>query len=346
VNAAQNIRVGTSGFTAAGWEGSFYPARMKPDGFLTFYAEHFNTVEVDSTFYRTPSPHTVSGWASRTPADFIFSVKIPQVITHEKVLAGCDAEFKQFIETMHILGEKLGPMVFQFPFFDRSVFKTRGEFFTRLTPFLKKLPHDYKFAVEIRNREWLDARLADLLREHRVALVLQDRSRMPRPTELAERFDPITMDWTYIRWLGDRKGIEQITKTWNRTVVDRTDQLASWVDFCDRTTRRGVTVYAYANNHYAGSGPSTVELFRDLWHARGLPEIGRPQRKPPTGAPRPRLLRQFLNENLLLSSLGGFAWILAHWGTRLLVALSPENLPDSQEIYPDMHLLPYTLSFC
>src|ERR1700733_9189789 len=190
---------------------------MKPPDFLGFYAEHFNTVEVDSTFYGTPSPDTVKRWASKTPSEFIFSVKIPQVITHEKILADCDAEFKQFIETMHILGAKLGPMVFQFPFFSRSVSKTQADFLARLVPFLKKLHHDYKFAVEIRNRDWLDARFGDLLREHCVALVLQDRRWMPGPTELAEEFDPITTDWTYIRWLGDRKGIEEITKTWNKT---------------------------------------------------------------------------------------------------------------------------------
>ncbi len=117
-----------------------------------------------------------NGWASKTPAGFIFSVKIPQVITHEKVLADCDAEFRQFTDTMQILGDKLGPMVFQFPFFSRSVFKNQADFLDKLAPFLKKLPHDNKFAVEIRNKDWLDARFADLLREHRVALVLQDRS--------------------------------------------------------------------------------------------------------------------------------------------------------------------------
>jgi uncharacterized protein YecE (DUF72 family) len=280
VNAAQTIRLGTSGFTAAGWEGSFYPARMKSADFLGFYAEHFNTVEVDSTFYGTPSPDTVKRWASKTPAEFIFSVKIPQVITHEKILADCDPEFQQFIDTMHILGDKLGPMVFQFPFFSRSVFKTQADFLGRLAPFLKNLPQNNKFAIEIRNKDWLDARFADLLREHRVALVLQDRSLMPGPTEFAAEFDPVTTDWTYIRWLGDRKGIEEITKTWNKTVVDRTDRLRSWVDFRDQTTNRGVTVYAYANNHYAGFSPATVELFRHLWSAKGLPEIAKPQRKP------------------------------------------------------------------
>jgi uncharacterized protein YecE (DUF72 family) len=253
---------------------------MKPADFLGFYAEHFNTVEVDSTFYGTPSPDTVKRWASKTPAQFIFSVKIPHVITHEKLLLDCDVDFKQFIDTMHILGNKLGPMVFQFPFFNRSVFNTQADFLDRLVPFLEKLPLGYKFAVEIRNKDWLDARFADLLRERGVAMVLQDRCWMPGPTEMAEAFDPITTDWTYIRWFGDRKGIEEITKTWNKTVVDRTEQLCSWVDFCGQTTKRGVTVYAYANNHYAGFSPATVELFRSLWHAKGLPEIGKPQRKP------------------------------------------------------------------
>jgi uncharacterized protein YecE (DUF72 family) len=278
--AVQKIRLGTSGFTAAGWPGSFYPAMMKSADFLGFYAEHFNTVEVDSTFYGTPSADTVKRWASKTPAEFIFSVKVPQVITHEKVLLDCEPEVEQFVDTMDNLGDKLGPMVFQFPFFSRSVFETQADFLGRLTPFLKKLPHDNKFAIEIRNKDWLDAGFADLLRDHGVALVLQDRSWMPGPNELTKKFDPITADWTYIRWLGDRKGIEEITKTWNKTVVDRTDQLSSWVDFCDKTTKRGVTVYAYANNHYAGFGPATVELFRNLWQAKGLPEIGKLQRKP------------------------------------------------------------------
>ena len=273
-----SIFLGTSAFTAAGWPGTFYPAGMKPKDYLSFYAEHFDTVEVDSTFYACPSIQTVNNWALKTPEEFIFSVKVPQVITHEKILAGCDAEFEQFVDTMDILQEKLGPMVFQFPFFNRSMFKTQSDFLDRFIPFLKKLPHDYKFAVELRNKDWLNQEFADLLREYKVALVLQDQSWMPHPNELAQEFDPITADWTYIRWLGDRKGIEQITKTWDKVVVDRTNQMSGWVDVCYQIQKRGVTVYAYANNHYAGHGPATIELFRNLWYAKGLPELGRPRR--------------------------------------------------------------------
>jgi uncharacterized protein YecE (DUF72 family) len=106
---------------------------------------------------------------------------------------------------MDILGPKLGPIVFQFPFFTRSTFPDRHAFTDRLVPFLRKLPADGKFAIEIRNRDWLNAALVDLLRGQRITLVLQDRSWMPSPSEL--KFDPITTDWTYIRWLGDRKSI-------------------------------------------------------------------------------------------------------------------------------------------
>src|ERR1700722_10327777 len=163
------------------------------------------------------------------------------------------------------LGEKLGPMLFQFPFFDRAVFKTQSDFLDRLIPFLRRLPQVYKFAVEIRNKEWLDSQFAAVLRDFGVVLVLQDQSRMPDIRELTQKFDPITADWTYIRWLGDRKGIERITKTWDKTVIDRTNEISTWVDVCYETVRRGVKVFGYANNHYAGHGPATIRQFRDLW---------------------------------------------------------------------------------
>jgi len=177
---------------------------------------------------------------------------------------------------MSILGPKLGPIVFQFPFFNRSIFRDRHEFLDRLVPFLTKLPNSQKFAIELRNRGWLDAEFASFLRGHKIALVLQDRSFMPSPAEL--KFDLITADWTYIRWLGDRKSIEEQTTTWDKTVVDRSTELSSWVDFCYQVRKRGVLVYAYANNHYAGHAPATIEQFRNLWQAKGLPEIGKPQR--------------------------------------------------------------------
>ena len=170
------ILLGTSAFTANGWQGSFYPPGMNLRDFLSYYATQFATVEVDSTFYGCPSASTVSNWSARTPNDFIFSVKVPQIITHEKVLVDCDSEFEEFVKTMDILGPKLGPMVFQFPSFDRWKFSKQESFLAVLIPFLKKLPADHKFVVEIRNKKWLDAKFADVLREHNVAWALTDTS--------------------------------------------------------------------------------------------------------------------------------------------------------------------------
>jgi uncharacterized protein YecE (DUF72 family) len=265
--SSPGILLGTSSFTATGWEGSFYPRGMHSRDYLSYYARQFSTVEVDSTFYGCPSPSTVSNWSARTPEDFLFCVKVPQIITHEKVLVDCDSEFDEFVKTMDILGPKLGPMVFQFPSFDRWKFPKQDSFLAVLAPFLKKLHTDHKFVIEIRNKTWLDAKFADVLREYNVALALTDTSFMPRPWEMKQKFDLVTADFAYVRWLGDRKGIEKQTTTWDKTVVDRTNDLKHWVEVFKSlaSNAKVLKIFAFSNNHYAGHGPGTVKLFMDLW---------------------------------------------------------------------------------
>jgi uncharacterized protein YecE (DUF72 family) len=268
--SVSGILLGTSSFTATGWEGPFYPKGMQSRDLLSYYATQFPTVEIDSTFYGCPSARTVSNWAARTPEDFIFSFKVPQIITHEKALVDCSPEFEEFVKTMDILGPKLGPMLFQFPAFDRWKFPKQHNFLAVLIPFLKKLPADHKFVVEIRNKTWLDARFADVLRNHNVALALTDTSFVPRPWEMKEQFDLVTADFAYVRWLGDRKGIEKQTTTWDMTIVDRSSDLKNWVDLLKEmvNTKKIMKMFAYANNHYAGHGPATVKLFTELWDKR------------------------------------------------------------------------------
>ncbi|HWY55428.1 MAG TPA: DUF72 domain-containing protein [Terriglobales bacterium] len=264
------ILLGTSSFTATGWQGSFYPQGMRSRDFLSYYASQFQTVEIDSTFYGTPSASTVKSWDEKTPADFIFAVKVPQIITHDKVLVGCEPEFDEFIERMSLLGDKLGPMVFQFPSFDRWKVPKQESFLAVLTPFLKKLPADHKFVIEIRNKTWLDARFAEMLREHNVALAMTDTTFVPRPWEMKEKFDMITADFAYVRWLGDRHEIEKITQTWEKTVVDRADDLKHWVDVLRKLVlnKKIRKIFAFSNNHYAGHGPATVKQFWDLWQKK------------------------------------------------------------------------------
>jgi uncharacterized protein YecE (DUF72 family) len=260
-----DLRIGTSAFTAAGWPGTFYPEGLPEREYLTYYATKFDTVEIDSTFYRTPAASVVKGWYAKTPPGFLFAAKIPQAITHEKVLVDCDAEFKQFIEVMDNLGEKLGPLLLQFGYFNKKAFVGVNDFLARLRPFLKKLPKDHKFAVEIRNKSWLVPQFVETLRERSVALALIDQAWMPRPAMWFEKFDPITADFTYVRWLGDRKGIEQQTKVWNKIIVDRKQDLAEWVEVLKTVHKRKIQILAFANNHYAGFGPGTIEEFRRLW---------------------------------------------------------------------------------
>jgi uncharacterized protein YecE (DUF72 family) len=264
------LLLGTSAFTANGWPGSFYPAGMRPADYLTYYATQFPTVEIDSTFYGTPSASTVKSWDEKTPSDFIFAAKVPQVVTHEKVLVNCDSEFEEFLKTMEILGPKLGPLIFQFPSFDRWKFPKQESFLAVLTPFLKKLPDDHKFVIEIRNKTWLDARFAEMLREHNVALALTDTSFMLRPWELKQKLDLVTADFAYVRWLGDRHGIEKITQVWDKTVVDREHDLKNWVTVLKELVlnKKIRKIFAFANNHYAGHGPATVKQFWELWNKK------------------------------------------------------------------------------
>ncbi len=161
-----SIRIGTSAFTAAGWPGTFYPEGMKSSDYLSHYTQHFDTVEVDSTFYRIPSLTTTRNWYAKTPKGFLFAAKVPQTITHENVLVNCDGELKKFLSAMEPLGKKLGPLLFQFRYFNKKAFSNVEGFMERLEPFLKKLPRGYRFAVEVRNKNWLKPQLLDLLREH------------------------------------------------------------------------------------------------------------------------------------------------------------------------------------
>jgi uncharacterized protein YecE (DUF72 family) len=166
---------------------------------------------------------------------------------------------------MRLLGDKLGPLVLQFPYFNEADLSA-GDFLARLHSFLTCFESaTARFAIEIRNEAWLNQKFADLLRRHRVALVLQDQEWMPRPQQL--KFDYATTDFVYIRLLGDRKRIERQTKVWDKVIVDRSVELQSWVSVCQETVRRGLPTYVYVNNHYSGHAPATVVQFLELWRS-------------------------------------------------------------------------------
>jgi uncharacterized protein YecE (DUF72 family) len=293
--SSARIRLGTSSWTGEGWVGSFYPAASKPQDFLPLYAERFDTVEIDSTFYRIPAARTVEQWRERTPPGFTFAAKVPQTITHEKMLVDAEQDLAAFLRVMDLLGDKLGPLLFQFPYFNKQKFRSLGAFLERLEPFLAQLPKDHRWVVEVRNRNWLSEKLYAVLRRHGVALALVDHAWMPRPAEVFKTGDPVTANFAFVRWIGDRKGIEEQTKVWDQTLIDRSGDLREWVKILTGVARRVDIMFAYANNHYGGFAPDTIEIFRSLWqHDQAkLPGSGG---KPGAGGPHGQQLLGFAKD--------------------------------------------------
>ncbi|MCX7013539.1 MAG: DUF72 domain-containing protein [Candidatus Sumerlaeota bacterium] len=256
------LRLGTSSWSSTDWKGVFYSASAAPADFIAEYAQRFSTVEIDSTFYRIPAPSVVRGWRDRTPAGFLFSAKVPQIITHEKLLVDCQDDLAAFLKSISNLGDRLGPLLLQFPYFAKKSGIDAEEFLKRLRPFLDALPKgEFQFVVEARNKMWIAPPLLDCLAEHRVPLALIDHPWMWPPRQLFQRKGILTGPFAYVRWLGDRGGIEKITKTWGQTVIDRAADMAAWVDPLKALLEQRVPVYGYFNNHYSGYAPADVERF-------------------------------------------------------------------------------------
>jgi uncharacterized protein YecE (DUF72 family) len=169
-------------------------------------------------------------------------------ITHEQNLVDAEAEAQSFLHTMAELGDRLGPLLLQLP----PSFEVEG--MGVLEDFLERLPEGFRFAVEVRHRSWLGSDLPEMLGERGVALTLIDYPRMPRMEEA-------TTDFSYIRWLGDRR---EFPEGHTHLKKNRDDDLSWWSDLVDRFLEEGKTVFAYANNHYQNHSPSTLDRFLEI----------------------------------------------------------------------------------
>src|SRR5262249_46406835 len=149
------VRIGTCGWSYKDWTGVFYPKECPSAECLTYYATRYPVVEVDSTFYGAPKLQTVATWRDKTPDGFGFSLKVPQVITHEKLLAACDAECEAFFAAARMLGGKLLCCVLQFAYFNRKVFASAAKFLERLDPFLTAWPAHLPLAVQLPHKTWV-----------------------------------------------------------------------------------------------------------------------------------------------------------------------------------------------
>jgi uncharacterized protein YecE (DUF72 family) len=161
------VAAGTSGFSYKEWQGTFYPPKLPAARMLQFYAERLGTVELNNTFYRMPNEALIRGWNERTPPHFRFVLKAPRQMTHLRKLLDCADPLARFTTMAAVLGEKLGPLLFQLPpTFQRDV--------PRLEAFLSTLPRGFRAAFEFRHPSWFDAATYSALRAHGVALCLAD----------------------------------------------------------------------------------------------------------------------------------------------------------------------------
>jgi uncharacterized protein YecE (DUF72 family) len=179
------ILVGTSGWSYKEWKGSFYPADLAADGMLRYYATRFPTVEINNSFYRIPKEKVLLEWAEQVPAEFRFVLKASRRITHINRLTDEDGSLGYFLRAANVLGERLGPTLFQCP---PSLRKDIG----RLRDFLALVPRTWRAALEFRHASWFDDEVYDALRGHDVALVGVDEDEGSTPLVP-------TAAWGYLR---------------------------------------------------------------------------------------------------------------------------------------------------
>jgi uncharacterized protein YecE (DUF72 family) len=254
-----SLRIGACGWNYDAWVGPFYPPGTRPVDFLATYARAFNTVEVDSTFYAIPAVKTVRGWASRVGEDFQFALKLPQEITHELRLRSAEEPSRRFFDVARELGKKLGPILVQTgPDFGPAELPA-------LAAYLPTLPGDLRFAIEFRQKGWINDGVLALLAEHHVALALVEGRWIPRKTMVALAEKP-TADFAYIRLMGPNRDIVD----YSRVQADRTRELEIWAKVMAILAPNAQFTYTYVNNHFAGHSPATARVIQEMM---GLPVV-------------------------------------------------------------------------
>jgi len=261
-----NLLIGADGWSWDDWVGGLYPSGTPKSEYLKEYSRHYRTVEVDSTFYRIPKKDAVRKWYDQTPADFYFAAKVPRGVTHTGFSGDYRSRLDYFVEVMRTLEKKLGPLLFQFRYYRQSEFPSVDAFVDALEPVLTSLPPDLRFAVEIRNPEWVAPQLLECLRRHNTAFTLVDHPWAEKVDVLMKRMNVITADFCYIRWLGHQTALEKVTDRWDRLVADKTEATSRWVKVLKDLLARDInTIYGFYRNRYAGYAPGSIELLKNLW---------------------------------------------------------------------------------
>jgi uncharacterized protein YecE (DUF72 family) len=258
-NLKSKIRAGGQGWnyddwtTKAGGESIFYPRGTRSGEMLAVYAEIFDSVEVDSTFYAVPPASSVESWYKKTPAGFTFSLKMPQEITHEHELRANSFEvLDEFCERIKDLREKLGVVLVQLA----PQFEASKENAQNLRKFLERLPKEIRFAVEFRDRAWMIDWTFQELEKNSVALCLTEGKWIPREMTF-NAIERLKADFSYVRFMGERD-----LTAFDRIYRHMDANLEMWAKEIEKL--RAKEIFLYFSNFYEGHAPASVNKLKRL----------------------------------------------------------------------------------
>jgi uncharacterized protein YecE (DUF72 family) len=242
VSATRNgIHVGCSGWVYKHWRGIFYPEGLPQKRWFERYAEEFDTVEINASFYRLPLESTFEGWREKAPPGFRYAVKVNRFITHMKKLLDCEAEVERFIALARLLDEKLGPLLYQLP---PSLHKNVD----RLDAFLGRLPKDLEQVVEFRHKSWYDDEVLRLLDSHGIGFVAHDLKGLVSP-----------------RWASGRTAYVRFHGTAGKYRGRYTDEaLLEWTEWLAEQGRNGKSCWCYFNNDVHGHAIEDARTLKSM----------------------------------------------------------------------------------
>jgi uncharacterized protein YecE (DUF72 family) len=235
------IHVGCSGWVYKHWRGVFYPDGLPQNRWFERYAQEFDTVEINASFYRVPVQSTFEGWREKAPPGFRYAVKVNRFITHMKKLLGCEVEVERFIDLASMLGDTLGPLLYQLP---PSLHKN----VERLDAFLARLPKHLEQVVEFRHRSWYDEEVLRVLDRHGAGFVAHDLKGLVSPRWASGRT-------AYVRFHG------AAGKYWGR-YSDET--LLEWTDWLVEQARSGKSCWCYFNNDIHGHAIEDARTLKSM----------------------------------------------------------------------------------
>jgi uncharacterized protein YecE (DUF72 family) len=256
-------RIGCSGWSYSSWKGPFYPPNLENSDWLRFYSQIFDYVEIDSSFYSIPDQFIVKNWFKKTPENFGFTAKFPKTVTHDKYLVEVEEEVELFLENMQPLRDKTLALLIQLPPSMEIMPGLEG-----LRNLLPLLDNRFRYAVEVRHHSWFQDLAYNFFADNDICLVWSQLAKLRTPPI-------VTTDFLYVRFIGDRSIDE---KDFGQIQKDRVLEMKKWANQIRKVDTGmgkgkgkevGLAMIA-ANNHYAGFGPGTVNIFRNIV---GLPEL-------------------------------------------------------------------------